>query len=154
MGDLNNRAGREVPWHTTPGGGAHVNLRDENGFEITNIGGQNVAREYDTIAMVAAGANYDTFDLSPYDEIQFDVTNANSPLVDSVTVHQSRDGTNFGPAEKPFDQATQQAASGTTFQNGSYRLPINCRYVRFTKTGSTDAMTVNWSAKTTNRVAG
>lgn len=121
-------------------GVAYVHIRSTDEVDMATV------QDYDTITANAA-ADYDTWDLSMFDELVFTVSGATT---DTITVSISPDGTNFAAIE-PIDMASRQGAGATAVGNGIYRIELNCQKVRFTSSG-TEAKTIAWSAKSTKRM--
>ena len=107
----------------------------------------STVQDYDSMT-IAAGGSEQTWDLSMFDEMQFDFSGADAS---GLSVFTSKDGVSFSAtARKPWDLATRAAAGGSVLSDGEYLLELNCKTVKFVNNGAT-AVTLHWSAKATQR---
>jgi hypothetical protein len=111
-------------------------------------------QEYDRFTIGAAAGTEDTWDISHLDEMFVEITS--SGTTDPVSIFGSVDGENFGsvPLEGRDQTANYVACVWTSAAGGvTFRIPLNYRKVRFSKTGTTDTVTVSWSARNSGRSA-
>ena len=88
--------------------------------------------------------------LDIFDEISFSITS--TPGSDTVSITSSKDGTNFGSAKiLPTNETTAALAGSVDLPNGEYVALINCKSIKFTHSGSTDAFRVTWAARNAGR---
>ena len=114
-------------------------------------------QDYDRFTIGTAAGSVDTWDISHLDEVHISVDS--NGTTDTIAVYISHDGVNFDTAHPvmltswsggtPAVSATPIAA--TILEEGTGTIPFNGKKLRFDKTGTTDILTVSWSARNSGR---
>ena len=127
-------------------GGMHVRVTAQEADVAT-------LQDSDRFSIGTATGSVDTWDISWADEVHVIIDSDGT--TDALSVYSSHDGTNFSPT--PVNGRT--SAAGGAYVAASITgdlnltIPFNGKKLRFTKAGTTDTVTVSWSARNSGRSA-
>lgn len=107
-------------------------------------------QDSDSFAFTTGTVQINNLDI--FDEFAFDTVKTAGAGADTISITTSKDGINFSGTKKLcLNTNTGNAAASVDMVAGDYVVPINCKSILITHSGSTDTFQFTWAARNAGR---